>query len=479
MLGQIRMKNAAEISVQFPLFLLGFTLLGGVAVDLIPDFIWHDQQRIGQIFLLVIATVVIISRANSPLLISLNSLSRQSRLALGLGFMLGGASVLLSTYLRFAGLEWATLILLVGLALALAAEARLSQHQFDRWALRLMLVLATVISLKITTGYVAATVEGLKLDTIALFEGTFSNRRVFGQVASMVIPILAYPLLAKKLPPTQHGGVFALLAVWWMLVIVSGTRGTWMALSVAAVILAAVSWHAASAWLKVQILALAWGALLFGILFVGVPTGLGMDASLENRLVNLATLSGREVIWSIAWEQIQAHPWLGIGPMHLAAIRNDAGAHPHNAVLQMAAEWGIPAALAFLVPVGLGIAHLLAKIRQPHITYGPLLVCLTAGILATITQSMVDGVIVIPYTQTLLVLIVGWTLGVYFRDVATPHMAIPRGTHLGISVLSLIAVSALLYGIFPEVLNRVEVTQAYADAGKLIPPRYWGVGWIP
>ena len=473
------MKNIAGKSIYSFLFLLGLTLLGGAAIDLIPDFIWHDQQRIEQIFLLLIGVLAIVTWEGKALLISLNSLPQQSRWAIGLGFALGGMSALMSTYPRFAGLEWATLMLLMGLAFALAAEARCGQHQFDNWTIRLILVLAAVISLKIMAGYVAAIVEGFKLDTLALFEGTFSNRRVFGQVASMLIPLLAYPLLIKKLPRIQHWAVFALLVVWWMLVIVSGTRGTWMALFGAAVILAAFTWQVSSAWLRVQVLALAWGALLFGILFVGLPSWLGMDASLENRLVNLASLSGREVLWGIAWEQIQAHPWLGIGPMHLAAIRNDFGAHPHNAILQLAAEWGIPAALAFIMPVGFGLLRLLVKIRQTKTTSKPLLVCLIASVLAISAQSMVDGVIVIPYTQTLLVLIVGWTLGVYFRDATMARVSISSGTHFGISILSLIAVSALLYGIFPEVLNRVEVTQAYVDSGKYIAPRYWGVGWIP
>lgn len=473
------MKNVAGTSIFRFLLPLGLTLLGGVAIDLIPDFTWHDQHRIEQIFLLLIVVFVIVTWPSKALLLSLNSLPRQSRCVLALGFALGSVSALLSTYPRFAGLEWATLMLLMGLAFALATEARSGQHQFDRWTIRLILVLAAVISLKIMTGYVAAILEGFKLDTFVLFEGTFSNRRVFGQVASMVIPMLAYPLLTRKLSRIQRWSVFALLAVWWMLVIVSGTRGTWMALLLTAVILAAFTRQASSSWLRIQVFALAWGALLFGIFFVGLPTWLGIDAALENRLINLATLSGREVLWDIAWSQIQAHPWLGIGPMHLAAIRNDFGAHPHNAVLQLAAEWGILAALAFIVPAGLGIVRLLAKIRQQQITSEQLLVCLTASILAISAQSMVDGVIVIPYTQSLLVLIAGWTLGVYFRDVALPDGSLSTRMHLGISILTLIAVSALLYGIFPEVLNRVEVTQAYANAGKPIPPRYWGVGWIP
>jgi O-antigen ligase len=340
--------------------------------------------------------------------------------------------------------------------------------------------LAAVIALKIMAGYVAAITVGARLDTIALFEGTFSNRRVSGQVASMAIPLLAYSLLTSGMPRAWRWSVFALLAVWWMLVIVSGTRGTWMALAAAAVVLAAVAWRASSGWLRIQTWALGAGALLFAVLFVGLPAWLGLDASLENRFVNLATLSGRGVLWTLAWDQIQAHPWLGIGPMHLASIRNDYGAHPHNAVLQLAAEWGVPAALALIVPAVVGLFYLLARLRRQETSSDALLVCLTASLLAASAQSMVDGVIVIPYTQTWLVLVAGWTLGVYFRGGApTPAIPDSRMTRPGIPVLSLLALAALLNGVFPEVSNRVEVTQAYVDAEKPILPRYWGVGWIP
>jgi hypothetical protein len=167
--------------------------------------------------------------------------------------------------------------------------------------------------------------------------------------------------------------------------------------------------------------------------------------------------------------------------MHLASIRNNFGAHPHNAVLQLAAEWGIPAAVAFLLPVVAGLLRLLGRLRQQDASTNPILVCLTASLLAATAQSMVDGVIVIPYTQTLLVLVVGWTLGTYYRGVT--QFSISRRSCVmewGAAVISMLALLALLNGVFPEALNRAEVTQAYVDAGNsLVPPRYWAVGWIP
>lgn len=466
--------------VMTPLLLV--TMMVGVAtgLDWNADLTWFDQHRIEQIVLLCIVALGVVSVWRNAAGVSLASLRFWVRWALAGAFGLGLISAITATYPRFALLEWATLLLLLTLFLLLATQARQSSHAFDRWASHLIVALALIVALKIMVAYLAAMIEVGQLDTLLLFEGTFSNRRFFGQVASICIPLLAYPLLRGGMSGFARAALFLLLAVWWMLVIVSGTRGTWVALAMASLVLAVCAWSACKSWLKVQLWALALGALLFAILFVWLPVWIGLDAALENRLSNLATMNGREVLWSLAWSQIQAHPWLGIGPMHMAAIRNDFGAHPHNAVLQLAAEWGVPAALLLILPVAAGMVHLLTRLRQ-HTPHSVLLVCLTGSVLAAAAQSMVDGVIVIPYTQTLLVMSAGWALGVYWREpgVICPVTVTPT-LRFGISILMLSGVVMLLYGIFPEVLNRAEVTQAYVDAGNvLIPPRYWGVGWIP
>jgi O-antigen ligase len=256
-----------------------------------------------------------------------------------------------------------------------------------------------------------------------------------------------------------------------------------MALAVAAAVLAVFAWRACAGWLRIQVAALGVGALLFWILFVLLPAWLGPVPTLENRLSNITSLSGRGEVWALAWAQIQAHPWLGIGPMHQAAIPMKYGvAHPHNAVLQFAAEWGVAAALALLLPAVFGVQRLLARLRQQQqASPNLLLVCLAASLLAAGAQSMVDGVIVIPYTQTWLALVVGWAIGVYFRDVAVLSSVVADlRIRLVMPALSLFALALLLNGIFPEVLYRAQATQAFLEAGNnSIPPRYWMVGRIP
>lgn len=462
-----------------PLMITGLMLLAATGLDWNADLSWYDQHRIEQIGLLSLVALGMLTLWRQDVVASVLRLPRWAGMAFAWAFGLGMASVITSAYPRFAALEWTTFLLLLGLSLLVSIQA--GKARFDVWAIRLIGALAVVIALKIMTAYLAAMLTVGRLDTIMLFEGSFSNRRFFGQVASLVIPLLAYPLLRGDVSRGTRVGLITLLAVWWMLVIVSGTRGTWMALALSAVVLGAYAWRACVGWLRIQGLALGLGALMFGVLFVWLPSWIASDASLESRLSNLVALSGREVLWSMAWTQIQAHPWLGIGPMHLASIRNNIGAHPHNALLQLVAEWGMPAAVALLLPVVAGMLRLLKKIRQHAALTDPLLVCLAASLLATGAQSMVDGVTVIPYTQILVVLVAGWALGAYYRgDAEPPPAKYSRAMGWGTAVISMISLAALLNGIFPEVLNRAEVTQAYVDAGNpLVPPRYWAVGWIP
>lgn len=49
-------------------------------------------------------------------------------------------------------------------------------------------------------------------------------------------------------------------------------------------------------------------------------------------------LSLREVLWKHAWAKIVEFPWLGIGPMHFASLKNPVANHPHQAMLQIASS---------------------------------------------------------------------------------------------------------------------------------------------
>lgn len=461
------------------LSLFGMALLSGVTIDFQAEMIWHDQQRIEQLILLAIAAVGAATVWRSKLTESWTYFSLSTRAAIVLFFLVGALSSALAPYPRMAALEVVVFFLLLVSAMILAVDSKNARCQFDIWATRLILGLAFLIATKVLMGYVAFLAEGVKLDTEAMFSGTFSNRRVFGQVATLFIPLLTLPLLEKTQSNMFRLSAFVLLVVWWVLLIASGTRGSWFALVGGALLTSVVAWRYTKKWLTIQVFALMTGLGIYTLLFVVVPAWIGGSASIENRWVDIAHLSGRDVLWNLAIHQIKLDPWLGIGPMHFASLHSVFGAHPHNAVLQLVAEWGV-FAVPLIVVIGLALVRSLFNARQVDVD-NSLRICLTISLFAAAIQSMVDGVIVIPYTQLCLVLIVGWTIGVANRHVEVKHCKQkPLARSLPYLMAFGVAVAMLAYGVFPETFYRVQITEAYlADGNKSLLPRFWGVGEIP
>lgn len=483
----MKSNDGSGVGLMAPLLLIGLTLMVGPVVEFVQYMMWHDRQRIGQVVLLLVMVLGGASIWRHALWDTFIQIPNYIRAALFFGLLLGAVSSVFSHYPRYAWLEWSTFVLLFVSMLLIAAHARRKGKEFDQWAIRVVWIVAFLIFLRIMMGYMAALIEKIELDSVTLFTSSFSNRRFFGQVASMVIPLLAYPLLIRATPLWQRWVFFLLLAAWWMLVIVSGTRGTALAIAGSSILLVIFLWQHSRAWLKFQFVGVLAGGVLFVILFVWLPPLVGQTPALENRASNLVSLSGREELWGMAWVQIQAHPWLGIGPMHFASLGLKYGAHPHNAILQLASEWGVIATAAFILPVMFAGKRLIMHLRQPSIDIKEkkLLFCIAVSLLAAIIQSMVDGILVIPYTQIWLIFIAGWALGIYFRNPAASPMQVPsRFGEVGIVFVGLVAAILLLKGISPEVFDRVSITKRYVvdgiRTGKImILPRYWGAGEIP
>ena len=122
-----------------------------------------------------------------------------------------------------------------------------------------------------------------------------------------------------------------------MLLFTSGGRGTVFGFLIASLAVAVLFRKDAVRWLGLQVSAAAVGGILYGVLYYATAA-----RSLLHR--SPTSDSGRFEYWGFALEQIQSAPVLGVGPMHYAVYPESMGGHPHNAVLQFAAEWGLIAA---------------------------------------------------------------------------------------------------------------------------------------
>jgi O-antigen ligase len=212
-----------------------------------------------------------------------------------------------------------------------------------------------------------------------------------------------------------------------------------------------------------------WTALaglgLYFLFYVLVPISLGLqpfgflfsvvDRTIEN------PASSRWPLWRRAWEMTLAHPWLGAGPLHFAHYGRDVqiGAHPHNWVLQIASEWGIPALICLMTAIALGLKKLLAVREHLEPTdsknYLTLAALLTIAV-AILVDGLVSGLIVMPTSQLWIVLYVGcawgWVASMTQVKAATTMRLFPA-MRIGGLIGAVMLIYFLGVGLWPEIGN--------------------------
>lgn len=458
--------------------LLGAYLLGTTLVDLGAHLAWHDQQRAGQLLLL----------AALPLFCLAGSAWDDGRGTLAIGpagwalaafAVLGAASAAASGLGRWSFLEWSLLLSLAGGAVLLAGARRAHGARMDGALLAVFAIATGALCARalLVHGMVFAT--GGKLDTMEIAGLGFSNRRFLGQFLTIAIPI-AGAAAARARTPALRALAAVLLPGAWMLAFVSASRGTVFALVAAALCAALLLGRRVLPSVRQHAVAAGIGLAAYLLLFVVLPALASVPVALETRAGNVASSSGRTAIWAHVATLPLAHPWLGIGPMGLASepYRGMPVAHPHNAVLQIAAEWGLPALLA------LGVAAILAgRTVRRHFMERPgerdaLDTALPVAVAAWAWHSLVDGAMVMPVTQVAAMVAVGWCLGrLPAREPPRPAFAATRRA-VAAGVLLLATGALSLAG--PELARVMAGLPPVAESsGTDGVPRFWQRGWIP
>lgn len=440
-------------------------------------FYGHDMQRLAQVFLCLILVVLKLFDFYScrGLWFWNQGVRRVQFVILALGF----ASSLSSHQPMWAFGELALLLACCHISLCIGQARQCGSGKLDFFLIRTVIFLCLVKSAQfLSAGASAFVSRAHMLDTDLLIEG-FSNIRFYGQFQTFTLPLLALPLLCRTHTRSLKVCIFALVCCWWMIAICSGTRGTWLGMIGAAGVMAFSSgqgWR----WIGWQGLASLVGLTSFWLLFHVLPDYLGLEVFnfAGDRLST--SLSARDVIWHQAWEMIKERPLLGFGPMHFADIPNPVAAHPHQAILQWACEWGIPSTLLVMWLVSKGLWATFRLIRANHRSTEPvdlLRVCLFASLIGALTQSMVDGVIVMPYSQLWLAIVVGWLIGIHEFSPEPPAVR-PIAQKGWVAILTL-AVSYLGYVAFRDAPNLEAREQAYIqEHGGRFQPRFWMQGVI-
>ncbi len=456
-------------------------------VDFAADLTWHDGQRIAQLVLLgIFVAGLALPGVARAVVATWMAIPRWSRSALFAAFSLGIYSSLQAPIWRWALLEWAMLLLLLLVVLGVAAGMRTGRQPLQRLLVLIFYATASAYAVKAIVVYLMMLTIGARygmgFNVSELFTG-FSNIRFFGHVQTMLLPFLLLPALWWGASLRQRVLLGIVPVLWWMLVVASGTRGTWVALIAGVLAVLVYGGSASHRWIKWQIAAFCCGLGCYAVFVLLVPYLLGEPAFFLHRTQDIMSLSLRGIIWSDALGFIREHPLFGIGPMHFAYHANAVAAHPHNMILQFMAEWGIPAALLFTAVFAAGglafaghVRHAARQQDRGHLIHIAMLAALTGAA----AQAMVDGVLVMPVSQTLLALLCGWALGMTQAAATQIQGNSGRGRTI-LVITAIVAVSAVVWGVAPEIGHLAERQKIYLGSQTPEPtllPRFWALGWI-
>lgn len=456
-------------------------------VDFTPGLTWHDGQRLGQLTVLALLVLsVAVPVTYRAVLGAWSALPRHSRMAVGIALALGLASALQAPLPRWALLDWGLLLLLIMLSLCIAASRRVLSMQADAWLVLLFFATASAYAVTTCSVYGAMLLVGPSygqgFNIRELYTG-FSNVRFFGHVQTMLLPFLLLPAMWWGATRTSRVLWWIVPTVWWMLVVGSGTRGTWAALLAGVITAVMFGGDAGRRWAKWQGAGLGAGLLCYAVFVLGIPQLMDLPVSFLHRAEDIISLSRREILWATALDFVMQHPLLGIGPMHYAYWANEVAAHPHNAILQWLAEWGVPAGLLLTGMWAAGGIFLAMHVRraagQDEDRARLFRAALLAALAGASAQAMVDGVLVMPVSQILLALLAGWALGMmpYAQPVNVPADL----ERMLVVLVVLFAAAVVACGVAPEIGDLAARQQAYLagrDPNTVLLPRFWALGWI-
>jgi len=283
-----------------------------------------------------------------------------------------------------------------------------------------------------------------------------------------------------------------------MLLFVTGGRGTVFGIGVAIVVVLGGYGRQAWPWVRVLVTSAAAGLVAYLLLYVALPLAIGLkpfgvlQGVAERSLVDPA--SGRLELWKLAGAMIQSHPWLGEGPLHFAhrAMALQANAHPHDWLLQIAAEWGGPAVIALTAALVCGVVAMWRRgraVADDDLAGQALRTVLTGGVAATIADAFVSGSIVMPMSQLWIVVLVAcavaWTQQGRTASSAAPNPAAARPPRRNVWVsmfMALVlafAVVSVLRGMLPEALDLAAQERDFTPpAYPFFAPRLWRNGYF-
>ncbi|MEF9997367.1 MAG: O-antigen ligase family protein, partial [Burkholderiaceae bacterium] len=409
---------------------------------------WHDEQRLIQTTLLAVTALILVAITAMPTV-----RSQVPGLAWPVWGVLAvaGLSAVRARFPALAALEIGLFLGLISLAMVFATWVRIAPAMAARGVLLGVIAIAFTQEFAIAVRYAAAIAVGLPLDVETLTVG-FANRRFASALYALLIPVLAAASVSAAVGRRWRIAAFALMAGLWAVNLGLGTRAVLFSFGLALPV-----WLVLLGWARIRRMSLALaGSFALGLLiyftgFEWLPQAMGWPSATDAaHLAELDHASGRWPLWLAAWNAMLPQPWLGIGPMHYAALERLGAAHPHNGVMHWLSELGWRA-LSLVIA---GLAQLLERGRRQAVLGAGSDAWLAIGAYATtvvaVIYGLVDGNAVMPVSQSAVAIAAGLVIGSRPADPAA--LVRPGNTMVSSSLLAAgaLAVAGVAWQAFPQ-----------------------------
>ncbi len=456
------------------------------SVHFIKYIEFHDCQRVIQLLLLglVLLDAVFIGYKKYNMM----PISNNIKFGFFTLLTLAVASVAYSTVPRYAVIEITIFTALCYLALFVA---RLYGEFKEKLVQQLIYALWISIALYLVsfyTGYITAMIAKKPLEWPYPFYG-FSNIRLFQQYQLWALGLICLPLITFKLKKNTCFLLYFALAFWWVLLFYAASRGVILGWLLAMIITATIYKKMSLPFLRIQLISAAAGLCLYVILFKLIPTQVSPTAVVTSTVFR-DTVTDRTDLWKAAILMMKNFPFLGVGPMQFY-FYTPFGTHPHNSVLQLGAEFGIPATLIMLTITAYCFHQWRRKLSVTqwqttthHNNSNSLAVILFFTVVANGAYSLVEGVIIMPISQVLMFTVIGLMIGQYTENTWLSTAAAKHPIKNKLRFRPIFAPIVLIFMIlstFPELerglksYNRILSgnERAFSMAADTINPRIW------
>lgn len=446
------------------------------SVQFMPkSIVWfNDRQRLLELLLLwfVLLNAVLLGFTNSTNQAHISTnLRKLLLLLLGLAII----SCCLAHSPRQALVETSTFAGLVYLTLFVARLFQENKELFLKRLTYAFWISVLLYMFSFYTGYITATIFKTPLQWPFPFTG-FSNVRSFNQYQLWGLGILCLPFFNHNLRKITRIYLHIGLTGWWVLLFYSASRGVLLAWLVGMLVIAVIYQKNAWPFLRLQLTQIVTGFICYSILFKMIP------ALFQHQLVTgtviRETTEDRIGLWVNAIALVKEFPFFGAGPMHFAWY-SQSNAHPHNSILQLVSEFGIPFTLLILIVTAYGLASWLKKFNPSYLNNQPrhdvsLTVILFFTLIINAAYSMVDGVIVTPISQVLMFTVIGLAIAHFnYADVTQARNISLVNPKLRPMIAGFVLI-AMVFSTLPELTrglsgNEKGFSMGYTAAG----PRFW------